>query len=116
VNGVRAGGRLHVRDFPGAEPALVVLHGFPDDSRIYDRVAPQLAPRRVVAVDWLGYGRSDRFEPGLPTSTPASYASLPKIAIAPNPAADRRHSSGPMGSMLATKTVHVHLTFMYRIV
>ena len=58
------GGRLHVRDFPGAEPALVVLHGFPDDSRIYDRVAPLLAPRRVVAVDWLGYGRSDRVEPG----------------------------------------------------
>jgi pimeloyl-ACP methyl ester carboxylesterase len=58
------GGRLHVRDYAGAEPALVVMHGFPDDSRIYDRVAPMLAPRRVVAVDWLGYGRSDRVEPG----------------------------------------------------
>jgi haloalkane dehalogenase len=58
------GGRLHVRDFPGAEPALVVMHGFPDDSRIYDRVARLLAPRRVVAVDWLGYGCSDRLEPG----------------------------------------------------
>jgi haloalkane dehalogenase len=58
------GGQLHVRDFPGAEPALVVLHGFPDDSRIYDQVAPLLAPRRVVAVDWLGFGRSDRIEPG----------------------------------------------------
>jgi haloalkane dehalogenase len=58
------GGLLHVRDFPGAEPALVALHGFPDDSRIYDRLAPLLAPRRVVAVDWLGYGRSDRVEPG----------------------------------------------------
>jgi len=39
------------------------MHGFPDDSRIYDRVDPLLAPRRVVAVDWLGYGRSDRVEP-----------------------------------------------------
>jgi haloalkane dehalogenase len=58
------GGRLHVTDFPGVEPALVVMHGFPDDSRIYDRLAPMLAPRRVVAVDWLGYGRSDRAEPG----------------------------------------------------
>jgi haloalkane dehalogenase len=57
------GGRLHVRDFPGAEPALVFAW-FPDDSRIYDRVAPLLARRRVVAVDWLGYGRSDRVEPG----------------------------------------------------
>jgi haloalkane dehalogenase len=58
------GGRLHVMDSRGAEPALVVMHGFPDDSRIYDRLAPLLAPRRVVAVDWLGYGRSDRVEPG----------------------------------------------------
>jgi pimeloyl-ACP methyl ester carboxylesterase len=38
------GGRLHVRDFAGAEPALAVMHGFPDDSRIYDRVARLLAP------------------------------------------------------------------------
>jgi haloalkane dehalogenase len=58
------GGRLHVKDFPGAEPAVVVMHGFPDDLRIYDRLAPLLAPRRVVAVDWLGYGRSDRADPG----------------------------------------------------
>jgi haloalkane dehalogenase len=58
------GGRVHVRDSAGAEPALVMMHGFPDDSRIYDRLAPLLAPRRVVAVDWLGYGRSDRVEPG----------------------------------------------------
>jgi pimeloyl-ACP methyl ester carboxylesterase len=57
------GGRLHVRDYPGAQPALVALHGFPDDSRIYDHIAPLLAPRRVVAVDWLGYGRSDRIGP-----------------------------------------------------
>ena len=58
------GGRLNVRDFPGVESALVVMHGFPDDSRIYDRLAPLLAPRRVLAVDWLGYGCSERAEPG----------------------------------------------------
>ena len=58
------GGQLQVRDFPGVAPALVALHGFPDDSRICDQVAPLLAPRRVVAVDWLGYGRSDRIGPG----------------------------------------------------
>ena len=57
------GGRLHVTDHPGQEPALVALHGFPDDSRVYDRLAPLLAPRRVVALDWLGYGRSERVEP-----------------------------------------------------
>src|SRR5262245_19614979 len=58
------GGRLHDMDFPGDETALVMMHGFPDESRIYNRLAPLLTPRRVVAVDWLGYGRSDRVEPG----------------------------------------------------
>jgi haloalkane dehalogenase len=57
-------GRLHVTDHPGVEPALVLLHGFPDDSRIYDRLAPLLVPSRVVALDWLGYGRSERTRPG----------------------------------------------------
>jgi pimeloyl-ACP methyl ester carboxylesterase len=36
------------------------MHGFPDDSHIYDRLIPLLAPRRAVALDWLGYGRSER--------------------------------------------------------
>lgn len=58
------GGRIHISDHPGQDPALVLLHGFPDDSRIYDRLVPQLARRRVIALDWLGYGRSDRVQPG----------------------------------------------------
>jgi pimeloyl-ACP methyl ester carboxylesterase len=63
------GGNLHVLDHPGEEPAIVVMHGFPDDCHIYDRLIPQLAPRRVVTFDWLGYGRSGRrtqtaIEPG----------------------------------------------------
>ena len=53
-------GSLHVTDQPGDEPALVLMHGFPDDSHIYDRLMPLLAPRRAVAFDFLGYGRSDR--------------------------------------------------------
>lgn len=43
-----SGGRLHVTDRPGDEPALVLMHGFPDDSRIYDRLVPPLGPRRTV--------------------------------------------------------------------
>jgi pimeloyl-ACP methyl ester carboxylesterase len=39
-----------------------MMHGFPDDSRIYNRLVPKLRPRRVVTFDWLGYGRSDRSE------------------------------------------------------
>ncbi|MHA3701967.1 alpha/beta fold hydrolase [Jatrophihabitans sp. YIM 134969] len=47
-------------DHPGAEPALVLMHGYPDDSRIHDRLVPHLAPRRVVTFDFLGHGRSGR--------------------------------------------------------
>ena len=53
-------GRLHVSDRPGDGPAAVLMHGFPDDSHIYDHLAPLLVPRRTVAFDFLGYGRSDR--------------------------------------------------------
>jgi pimeloyl-ACP methyl ester carboxylesterase len=55
-------GSVYVRDFPGTGPAFVVLHGFPDTSHIYDAVIPYLsaAGRRVVAVDFLGFGGSDK--------------------------------------------------------
>ena len=53
-------GSLHVLDYPGQEPAIVLMHGFPDDHRIYDKLMPLLSPRRAVAFDWLGYGRSGR--------------------------------------------------------
>jgi pimeloyl-ACP methyl ester carboxylesterase len=51
---------IQVADHPGEGPAVVLMHGFPDDARIYDRLVPLLAPRRVAAIDFLGYGRSDR--------------------------------------------------------
>jgi haloalkane dehalogenase len=54
------GESLYVLDHAGEEPAIVLMHGFPDDHRVYDKVAPLLSPRRVVTFDWLGYGRSDR--------------------------------------------------------
>jgi haloalkane dehalogenase len=38
------------------------MHGFPDASHIYDKLPPVLAPRRVVAFDFFGYGHSDRAE------------------------------------------------------
>jgi pimeloyl-ACP methyl ester carboxylesterase len=57
-------GGLYVTDCPGDEPALVLMHGFPDDGRIYTRLVPLLFPRRAVTFDFLGYGRSDRAEPG----------------------------------------------------
>jgi haloalkane dehalogenase len=61
----RDGHRLYVRDYPGEEPAIVLMHGFPDNLHLYDRLVPHLAPRRVVVFDFLGWGESDK---------PAGYA------------------------------------------
>jgi haloalkane dehalogenase len=55
-------GRVYARDYEGAGPAIVLLHGFPDNLQIYDRLIPYLvaAGRRVVTFDFLGYGASDK--------------------------------------------------------
>lgn len=57
----REKGDLYIRDFAGSEPAFVLLHGFPDNSHIYDDLIPYLAAtgRRIIAVDFLGFGASD---------------------------------------------------------
>lgn len=55
-----ADGDLHVTEQPGDGTAVVLLHGFPDDSRSYTGLLPHLAPRRAVAFDFLGYGHSSR--------------------------------------------------------
>jgi haloalkane dehalogenase len=57
----RNGHRLYVRDYGGKDPAIVLMHGFPDNLHLYDRLVPQLnAPRRVVTFDFLRWGRSDK--------------------------------------------------------
>jgi haloalkane dehalogenase len=56
-------GRQTIRgvETPGPGPAIVLMHGFPDDSRIYDQLIGLVAPgRHVVTFDFLGYGASDR--------------------------------------------------------
>jgi haloalkane dehalogenase len=56
----RGAHHLYARDHPGEEPAIVLLHGFPDNLHLYDRLVPELAPRRVVVFDFLGWGASDK--------------------------------------------------------
>src|SRR5258708_6316627 len=56
--------RLSVRDHPGDGPPVVCLHGLASNARWWDLVAPRLAPRRVVAVDQRGHGRSDKPDDG----------------------------------------------------
>ena len=53
--------RIHVRDHPGEGPPIILMHGFPDNLHLYDRLVPYLSPpRRVVLFDFLGWGSSDK--------------------------------------------------------
>ncbi len=52
---------IYAREYPGEEPAIVLMHGFPDNLHLYDRLLPWLTPaRRVVTFDFLGWGASDK--------------------------------------------------------
>lgn len=47
---------------PEDGPPLVLVHGTPFSSRVWHRIAPHLAGRRVHLYDLLGYGRSEMRE------------------------------------------------------
>jgi pimeloyl-ACP methyl ester carboxylesterase len=52
---------LYAELTPGTGVPLVLMHGFPDNTHLYDRLLPHLAGRRpVVRFDFLGWGRSDK--------------------------------------------------------
>src|SRR6516165_9103459 len=66
--------RIYVRDHAGTEPAVILMHGFPDNVHLYDRLSPYLSPpRRVVLFDFLGWGSSDK---------PSGYAYTAEIKSA----------------------------------
>ena len=53
--------RIYVRDYPGKEPAIILMHGFPDNLHLYDRLVPFLSPpQRVIVFYFLGWGASDK--------------------------------------------------------
>lgn len=54
------GSGLWVGEQAGDGPAIVLMHGFPDDHHLYDRVLPHLGGSRVVTFDFLGWGDSDK--------------------------------------------------------
>lgn len=100
-------GSVYVRDFAGSGPAFVVLHGFPDNSHIYDLLIPHLvaAGRRVVAVDFLGFGGSDKPD-GMQYSFPQQLGDLE--AVVESLALDRiipvgHDSGGPAAVNFALK-------------
>jgi haloalkane dehalogenase len=52
---------IYVREYPGEEPPIILMHGFPDNMHLYDRLLPWLAgSRRVVTFDFLGWGESSK--------------------------------------------------------
>jgi len=57
----RTEGSLYARDYAGAGPAFVLMHGFPDNLHIWDDLIPYLAAsgRRIVTFDFLGFGASE---------------------------------------------------------
>ena len=57
---VDVGGGLGVAcvEIPGAEPALLLIHGFTDTSRSFSLLAPHLAGRRLIIPDLRGHGAS----------------------------------------------------------
>jgi len=62
----RNGHRIYAREYPGEEPTIILMHGFPDNLHLYDRLVPYLSPpRRLVTFDFIGWGASDK---------PAHYA------------------------------------------
>ena len=54
------GFNIYVRHYAGTGPAFVLMHGFPDNVHIYDRLIPALPGRQVIAFDFLGWGASDK--------------------------------------------------------
>jgi len=51
---------IYTREYGGEGPAIVLMHGFPDNLHLYDRLMPHLSGRRVVTFDFLGWGGSDK--------------------------------------------------------
>ncbi|BDI29560.1 hydrolase [Capsulimonas corticalis] len=79
----REQGRVYAREYKGAGPAFVLMHGFPDNLHIYDDLIPYLAAagRRVVVFDFLGFGASDKL-PGAVYSFPQQLGDLEAVAEA----------------------------------
>ncbi|NUT36323.1 MAG: alpha/beta hydrolase [Hamadaea sp.] len=53
--------RIHAELVPGPGAPIVLMHGFPDNLQLYDRLMPLVVGRAaVVRFDFLGWGRSDK--------------------------------------------------------
>ncbi len=56
-------GSIFVRSAPGDGPTVLLLHGYPSSSMDFRAVVPHLTGRAWVAMDFLGFGLSDKPRP-----------------------------------------------------
>ena len=83
---------LHAELTPGSGPPVVLMHGFPDSTHLYDRLVPYLAGRRpIVRFDFLGWGRSDK-----PAGYPYTATNQAGDLAAAVGALDERLGAGPL--------------------
>ena len=54
------GSKIRYRDFGTGEPTLLLLHGFGDSLEEWKKIVPMFPANRVIALDLLGFGGSDR--------------------------------------------------------
>jgi pimeloyl-ACP methyl ester carboxylesterase len=83
---------LYAELTPGSGPPVVLMHGFPDSTHLYDRLVPHLAGRApVVRFDFLGWGRSDK-----PAGYPYTATNQAGDLAAVVGALDERLGAGPL--------------------
>jgi haloalkane dehalogenase len=74
--------QLYAEITAGTGAPLVLMHGFPDSTHLYDRLLPHVAGRRpVVRFDFLGWGRSDKPE-GYPYTAASQVGDLAAVVAA----------------------------------
>ena len=88
--------RIYVRDHLGAEPAIILMHGFPDNVHLYDRLSPYLSrPRR----DLIFSGGAVRISRPA-TLTPPTIKSVTSTPSSPD------YGSGKSSSSRTTPRAH----------
>jgi pimeloyl-ACP methyl ester carboxylesterase len=107
-------GDVHVRDdgSPRAR-ALLLVHGFGVSGRWWDRVVPRLSRRfRVVRVDLLGHGASEKPRAGYAMERQADAVAAAARALGVRRATVVGHS---MGGMVATALAERHRALVGRL-
>ena len=52
--------RIYVRDHPGAEPPIILMHGFPDNMHLHDRLLPHLVAEEQTHAVGVDVGEQTR--------------------------------------------------------